>query len=289
MNAQLQPPRPPDAASHSAFQPFVREARPRSWRWTDLCVSLAMAGGLAASWLWPPGRALWNQIDETMFRLANNALSFEWWQSGWAVLNHRWCDLAGIGLFGALVLYAGMSGGRSLRRSAISFALLALAVMTLSGATHVLLTKGKPELQRPSPTLVHADALRLGELVPSIEAKDSSPWSFPSDHGFIVLTVVLYLGYRGPDLAVKLGTVLALAYTIPRLVAGAHWFSDLAVGSVVLALVATSVLMATPLHDWFVDRVDRLFSARSPLTVTASPQPAELRQRVAPTAIRQAA
>ena len=217
-----------------------------------------MATALAGTWIWPPGRAIWNQVDDVLFRFANGALSFAWWRSGWAALNHRWCDIAGIVLFASVLLYAGRYGRRSLRRSAISIAVLAALVLGLRGATHLVVSHGKPEFKRPSPTLVHDDALRLSALVPEIEAKDESRWSFPGDHGFVVLTLLLYLGYRGPDRAVHLATLLALVFTVPRLVSGAHWFSDIAVGSAVMALVTTGILMATPLHDWAVNRLDAM-------------------------------
>lgn len=40
---------------------------------------------------------------------------------------------------------------------------------------------------RDSPTLVLSDTVLLSKAVPWLKIKDSSRWSFPSDHAFIVL------------------------------------------------------------------------------------------------------
>jgi membrane-associated phospholipid phosphatase len=263
MNAKFQRP----AAMENGNQPtpefrateFVTTTvpAPRGWRWIDLSLSLGLAGLLAWSWLWPRSRSIWDQVDATVFRLLNGALAFTWWQKGWAYLNHDYADWIAIALYGILFFYAGRYGKRSLRRSAISLAVLAVVVIGLRSGTHLAVTLGDGALSRPSPTLANPDALRLSELVPDVTAKDYSHCCFPSDHGFVVLAIVLYLGYWGPDRAVWMAVLLALAFVVPRMVAGAHWFTDIAIGSAVMALAATSLLMATPLHDWAVSTIDR--------------------------------
>ena len=52
--------------------------------------------------------------------------------------------------------------------------------------------------------------------------------------------------------------VLAAAFMFPRLVSGAHWFTDDFVGSVAIAGFVLSFALATPLHRVMVDGVEKL-------------------------------
>jgi hypothetical protein len=46
--------------------------------------------------------------------------------------------------------------------------------------------------------------------------------------------------------------LLAAILVLPRLVGGAHWLTDILIGSGSMALVSISLLMATPVHDVFL-------------------------------------
>jgi membrane-associated phospholipid phosphatase len=281
MNAKFQRPRvsqpvsAPTSDRHSGE--FIQTtSRSGGWRWFDLLLSLGLASLLTWSWLWPRGRSIWNQVDATMFRFFNGALAIEWWRKGWAYLNHDYCDWVGLVLFTGLLAYAARYGKRSLRRSVISVALLAIMVIGVRGGSQLAMKLSQGGLGRPSPTLANADAWRLNSLVPDVVSKDASAWCFPSDHGFVVLAILLYLGYRGPDRAVHVGLVLAAVFVVPRWVAGAHWFTDVAIGSAVMALLGTSLLMATPLHEWAVSQIERRSSSLGRKTGSRAAAPSGL-------------
>jgi len=101
---------------------------------------------------------------------------------------------------------------------------------------------------RASPTLTLDAPLRLSALVPSIAAKDASPYCFPSDHAFVLLTVMSLFWFLGRRSAAIAATIIAIVFTLPRMVSGAHWATDTLVGGAVMTLVAVGWLFATPLH-----------------------------------------
>ena len=76
----------------------------------------------------------------------------------------------------------------------------------------------------------------------------------------------LYAGGRIGRLAV----VVAIIFLAPRLVVGAHWASDILVGSAGVCLVSLSLAIATPVQAIVVDgltvvmqrRFERAFSSR---------------------------
>jgi membrane-associated phospholipid phosphatase len=144
--------------------------------------------------------------------------------------------------------------------------LIVLLALTLQGFAGGIRAAANGRLDRLSPSLVEPDARRLSALFPQIKAKDASRWSFPGDHGIVVLTTLIYLGYRDSSTTAFVGCGIAPFWIAPRLVSGAHWFTDIAVGSLTLALVGTALLMATPLHDWLVSTL--AFVKREPRGVS---------------------
>lgn len=103
-------------------------------------------------------------------------------------------------------------------------------------------------IERPSPTLHFQGAHRVG-VVTGIPTKDASGDSFPGDHGLMLLIfcsfILRYLSFRSFLCAL----LITIIFSLPRVMAGAHWASDILVGSVSLTLITTSWLLITPLSD----------------------------------------
>ena len=213
-----------------------------SWRWRNLAVCNLLALVILASWLWQPTRQLWDQIDLATFRLLNEPLSSNpLWARLWAVASMRMTDIAAA-LILLVVLIKGdwIFAGPRVRSAFFGFvALLALLVVIrvglFSNVVRLL------HWQHPSPSLTVDGAVRLKELFPAWEEswhlKDSSGQSFPGDHGAVLLLWALFLwpAASGAQRLVVAG--LTIVFLLPRLVAGAHWVSDVLVGSLFLALL----------------------------------------------------
>jgi membrane-associated phospholipid phosphatase len=112
-------------------------------------------------------------------------------------------------------------------------------------------------VSRPSPTLVYPDALRLSLLVPDIRAKDFAYDAFPGDHALVLLLCAGVFTYFLPRAHAVAAWFLALVFSIPRLVGGGHWLTDIIVGSVSVALLVLSWALATPLHRVMTDMFER--------------------------------
>ncbi|MBS0586344.1 MAG: phosphatase PAP2 family protein [Verrucomicrobia bacterium] len=98
----------------------------------------------------------------------------------------------------------------------------------------------------PSPSLVLPNFIYLSDLVSWVKIKDHSGLSFPSGHGNTIflfwISIFLLMGKRPGFLAL----LLSIPFLLPRLVVGAHWFSDYLFGSFPLALFNLSLLFYTP-------------------------------------------
>lgn len=105
---------------------------------------------------------------------------------------------------------------------------------------------------RLSPTLALDSVHRVSEIT-GIFTKDASKSSFPGDHGLMLIIfaafVWRYAGLRYFAAAV----LLIIIFSLPRIMAGAHWFSDIMAGSLSLALITVPWILLTPLSDWCVN------------------------------------
>ena len=92
----------------------------------------------------------------------------------------------------------------------------------------------------------------------AFKAKDYSFDSFPGDHG---LMLMIYAGFMLKYFGKKAfagSCVILMIFVLPRIMAGAHWFTDIAVGSLSIALVGLSWVLLTPLSDRCIALLDKM-------------------------------
>lgn len=93
-------------------------------------------------------------------------------------------------------------------------------------------------------------------------AKDRSGSSFPGDHGMMLLIFAVYMWkYIGKDAFVKALAVFII-FSLPRIMGGAHWFTDVFVGSVSFVLLVLSWILLTPLSDIFISWLEKKLPLR---------------------------
>jgi membrane-associated phospholipid phosphatase len=95
-----------------------------------------------------------------------------------------------------------------------------------------------------------------------VPTKDASKDSFPGDHGMMLLIfAAIMLRYFGQK-AFALALIIFVVFAFPRVMIGAHWFTDIAVGSLSVALIALPWCLMTPLSDWIIKLFDRYLPRR---------------------------
>jgi Kdo2-lipid A phosphotransferase len=201
---------------------------------------MVLAGALLlASWL-PGGpiRLLWDGLDGWFFSITNTSLGLSpLWDGLWAITNHRLFDLPAGLIMAALFLFSGRCSSPPRWATLLVHALIgALLGLLAQGLIHQWL-----DLSRLSPTLELPGSQRLSELTPWIRTKDASRGSFPGDHGLILFTLTLY-GWRVLQPWARWSTAsAAVLLTLPRLMSGAHWLTDILCGSIPVALVTVGL------------------------------------------------
>jgi len=217
------------------------------------------------------GHELWRYLDQAVFYTLNGSLAHnETWASFWAWMNTRNADACVALLMLSFLLFPGLGLARRQLQSAFTgFLLLMLLMLPLREmlSDYAVSTR----FSGPSPSLQLEPAYRFSEHLPHIPAKDKASASFPGDHASVLLVWIGFLLSIRRCPGTLIATGLGLLLMLPRLFAGAHWFSDVAVGSLSLALTTLAWARATPVahrvNTWLLKGLSPLYrlAGRIPL------------------------
>ncbi|MGO4999749.1 phosphatase PAP2 family protein [Oceanisphaera sp. W20_SRM_FM3] len=191
----------------------------------------------------------WQSLDEGIFWWFNNRLvTVPGFAHMVAVVNQRWIDGA------VALLMAGFVFTHAWQLKGRDRAKMGCLLLLMAGCFSLQAAAGKAlSIERASPTVVYEQAERVSLLVPEIKAKDASGASFPSDHGIGFATFLLFACYRFPRRYLYVVAPLVFLLAMPRVMSGAHWFTDFICGSVPLALITGAWLFHTPLAERFTE------------------------------------
>ena len=219
----------------------------RATRLVTILLLNALGVMLFLSWYLPANHGFWFTIDKGIFFSFNDLMVDH---PAFAVLvaitNYRGFDAVSLLAMGLLYLAFWRRETPEGRRRmlAIGITMLLTAVL-LNQLGHLLPVK------HASPTLFFDNVHRVSELT-GIPAKDASRDSFPGDHGMMLIIFACfmwrYFGFR----AFLTGVLIVVLFALPRIMAGAHWFTDIAVGSLSVIFVGLSWWLLTPASDKLV-------------------------------------
>ena len=224
-------------------------------------ILLLNAAGLALflSWYLPVNHGFWFPLDSGIFHFFNQALvkseTFLWLV---AITNNRAFDGCSLLAMGCLMLSFWLKEDKTGRRRIVMTGLVMLltAVVINQLAQHLMPVK------RASPSLYFPDIHRVSELL-HIPTKDASKDSFPGDHGMMLLIfsafMLRYFGVR----AFAISLIIFVVFSLPRMMIGAHWFTDIFVGSLSVILVGLPWVLMTPLSDIIIMRLNHYLPGKN--------------------------
>ncbi|WP_147198882.1 phosphatase PAP2 family protein [Pantoea sp. MBD-2R] len=204
------------------------------------------------SWYLPENHGFWFTVDKTIFYWFNERLvtnkALLWLV---AITNFRPFDgvslLAMGGLYYSFWRRETPQGRR--RLFAIGIAML-LSAVVLNQLGHLI------PVSHVSPTKFFPDVNHVTKLT-GIPTKDASSDSFPGDHGMMLMVFACFmLRYFGRG-AFLIAVAIVLVFATPRIMIGAHWFTDVMVGSLSIVLVGLSWWLITPGSDMLVNALYR--------------------------------
>ncbi|MEO4048599.1 phosphatase PAP2 family protein [Pseudomonas sp. CAU 1711] len=232
-----------------------------TWRWPAFTALHLLVAVLLLSWVPETGRELWRAAGAHLFTVLHGTLGHSAsWDLLWALCSTRLWDVLAGALMLTLLLHQGWAFRGAETRRAL-FHLLALLLILVVLRTLFSKLVGYFHWQHASPSMLIPNSFRLSESFPALErlfeVKDRSSRSFPGDHASVLIVWGLFMACfsRGWKLAASTGLVVFCS--LPRLIAGAHWLEDIAVGGVLLAALAFAWGYCTPLGGLIAAGLER--------------------------------
>ncbi|MBN3264034.1 phosphatase PAP2 family protein [Pectobacterium brasiliense] len=227
-------------------------------RLSSILVLNVLGIGLFLSWYLPENHGFWLTLDSNIFFYFNRLLvDSPAFLHVVAITNNRAFDGCALIAMGLLYLSFYLKAIPTERRRLliIGFIMLLTAVV-LNQAGHLL------PVQHASPTLYFSDVNRVSDLT-GIPTKDASSDSFPGDHGMMLMIFTAFMLRYFTRTAFAIGLAITAIFSLPRIMIGAHWFTDIAVGSLSVVLVGLSWWLLTPASDAAITLLNRLLPKKS--------------------------
>ncbi|MBM3207558.1 MAG: phosphatase PAP2 family protein [Chlamydiae bacterium] len=175
----------------------------------------------------------WEAVDIFIFKTINSTLAWgHGWQTFWAMANHKmadWIEDVVILAFAVIYVRSGQKEERLYRSSQILFFVIYSAFIIFF--VNKTLIRDYLSINRDSPSLIVRETIKLSEHISWLKIKDESHKSFPGDHATTALlfgSTFIYLGSKKMKICAGIYMVFLI---LPRMILGAHWFSDVVVGS----------------------------------------------------------
>ncbi|PWC10350.1 hypothetical protein B4923_16510 [Brenneria roseae subsp. americana] len=223
------------------------------------CILLLNALGVALffSWYLTQNHGFWFRLDSSIFFYFNQQLvKSPVFLHLVAITNNRAFDGCALIAMGSLYLSFYLKATRPERRRLLIIGVvMLLTAVVLNQLGHLL------PVQHPSPTRYFTDINRVSDLT-GIPTKDASSDSFPGDHGMMLIIFAAFMLRYFTRTAFAISVAIVVIFSLPRIMIGAHWFTDIAVGSLSVVLVGLSWWLLTPASDAAINLLNRALPKR---------------------------
>lgn len=217
-----------------------------AFRPIPLLLTLVVSALIFASWhVFEPTIILWKSADISVFRTLNESLRGNVpWQHFWAIGNNHFFDFLSV----LLMLWLSFRYIVAEERRYVPERVAVFLTIIITIGIASLITNVMDAGQRPSPTATLDNVFMLSEHITWLETKDISHNSYPSDHATVLLMMSLLLWHFAGRQAGLIMLTAAVFFTFPRLIGGAHWFTDIMAGSIPLSIAIVALSIYTPFH-----------------------------------------
>ncbi len=243
-----------------------------NWNIRYLIFSHILVACLVFSIFYQPLYSLtWKLLDEGCSHFLTSTITrSSFWQNFWALANHRIGDAIEdicFVLFFIWLIKTTPKGGK-LKKSA-EFIFLALLTAAVVIFINNLLFKQIVHIKRHSPSLILDSLPRLSDYISWIKVKSASKASFPSDHSTTAVMFVtnFFLLSKNRPLLITV-SLYGIFLCCPRLIAGAHWITDILCGSTSVVLIIFSWALCSPFASFCIKKIHKMLLLVSSFFIT---------------------
>lgn len=234
-----------------------------SWRIKPLIANHLFAIFLVCSVFYIPlYNLIWKSVDAACFyKMTGLIAKSTFWQNFWALANHRIGDFIEDLFFVVFFLWLMKITPRHQRQQkGAEFLFLALLTTAIILLINNFLFRQAIHITRHSPSLELSGAPRLEHFISWIKVKGGSKSSFPSDHATTAVLFICNFLYLSRNTFFSLCVCLYGAFLCcPRMIAGAHWLTDIICGSTSIVLIVFSWAFYTPFASFCIKKIRMLF------------------------------
>lgn len=206
-------------------------------------------------------QGFWFNIDAAIFHFFNQFLdgSHQIFLYLIAITNHRSFDIVSF-LAMALLYYTYFrQQNNECKRKMIIIGLMMLIIAV------VIKQWGRfIPIAHESPTLYFEQFEHINRIskLTHFGTKDAASDSFPGDHGMMLMIFAAFMWrYFGVKAFIQ-ASIIVVIFSAPRIIAGAHWFTDVYVCSLAITSFVLSWFLLTPACDTIVNLLLRLMPKR---------------------------
>ncbi len=234
----------------------------RKWNLKGILICHLLILFLVGSYLWPATRPIWDIIDKAFFQLTNASLNGpKWWQTFWAMANHRYADwLEDICIIAVFATYIQSAHKHFKLRKIAEFVFCIFFAALIIYFVNELFFRSYLRIPRPSPTLVFEGSVKLSDHINWLKIKDTASRTFPGDHATTALLFGSCALFFIKGRMAKIAAVYAAFLCLPRLFTGAHWLSDIIMGSISIVLFFFSWVFFTAIHAKCILSIEKFFN-----------------------------
>ena len=209
-----------------------------------LVILNALGVALLACW-WIPALDFWPTLDSDVFWDFNQFITplNPHWDTLLGILNTRAFDAVAFAMMGVLFCWAMLNDQQPARYR--RWTSIGITMLLTAGLLSLFVLRAI-SYGHASPTRFFSHAQHLSELV-SFKTKDSASNSFPGDHGLMLMVFASFMLAFAPRRTALCSLAFVVLLSAPRIMVGAHWFSDVYLGSLSIALIALPWVLCTPL------------------------------------------
>lgn len=234
------------------------------WEKNRLIFLHSIAFGLILSWFIPITHSIWVYIDTQAFYFFNSLITdSRYIQLFWAFCNTSKNDWAFDVIM--LIFFASYISGNNrveVKERSIKVVTAILLMLVVCGLNRLFFHRILI-IERLSPSLVLEMTQRLSQLVPSLHVKESASTCYPGDHGITAFSFILVSYFTMSRTRTFIAALVTIPLLImPRLVAGAHWLSDVILGSFLLAMVPAIWLFYSPIFGLITHQFCNIIEGR---------------------------
>lgn len=209
------------------------------------------------SYLLTSKNGFWFHIDAGVFYFFNNKIIPDsFFTSLVALTNLRIFDLVSFLAMGSLYFYLFKGEDNKGKRKMLGIGLSMLFMAVIIKQCSFLMP-----LDHVSPTNYFDEVNRVSAMV-NFYTKDSSSNSFPGDHGMMLFIFAAFIGRYFKLRYFFIAILIALVFSAPRIMSGAHWFGDIYAGALGVCLIVLSWILLTNASDIMVAQLERLIPKR---------------------------